>query len=150
MDIHHSNGTQDIFFENEKIQLSSIHQWPFYPGTGSEKEKGKFNNILNIPMEAGTNSDQYLNAYDRVLKKLKAFNPDFVLMSFGVDGHELDPIGQFKLKSKDYYTITKRTLEIVKECCDGKFVSILEGGYSNLALQESTDEHTKALLEYSK
>ena len=70
-------------------------------------------------------------------------------MSFGIDGHQDDPIGQMKLKSKDYYTITKRTLEIAKQCCNGKFVSLLEGGYLEISNQESSDEHVNALLEFN-
>jgi len=76
IDAHHGNGTQDIFFENEKVLYISTHQYPFYPGSGSDKEKGKHNNVLNIPLPAGTNSEEYLNAYEHVLKKLKEFKPE--------------------------------------------------------------------------
>jgi len=148
-DVHHGNGTQDIFFNNENVLYISTHQYPFYPGSGTEKEKGKFNNILNIPLAAGTNSEEYLNAYEFVLKKLKNFKPDFILISAGFDAHKDDPLAQLQLKSKDYYTITKRTLSIAKECCDGKIVSILEGGYDLNALKESTEEHVGALLEFN-
>jgi acetoin utilization deacetylase AcuC-like enzyme len=148
-DVHHGNGTQDIFFNNENVLYISTHQYPFYPGSGTEKEKGKFNNILNIPLAAGTNSEEYLNAYEFVLKKLKSFRPDFILISAGFDAHKDDPLAQLQLKSKDYYTITKRTLSIAKECCDGKIVSILEGGYDLNALKESTEEHVGALLEFN-
>ena len=147
-DVHHGNGTQDIFFNNENVLYISTHQYPFYPGSGTEKEKGKFNNILNIPLSAGTNSEEYLNAYEFVLKKLKNFRPDFILISAGFDAHKDDPLAQLQLKSKDYYTITKRTLSIAKKCCDGKIVSILEGGYDLNALKESTEEHVGALLEF--
>ena len=147
-DVHHGNGTQDIFFNNENVLYISTHQYPFYPGSGTEKEKGKFNNILNIPLAAGTNSEEYLNAYEFVLKKLKNFKPDFILISAGFDAHKDDPLAQLQLKSKDYYTITKRTLSIAKECCDGKIVSILEGGYDLNALKESTEAHVGALLEF--
>ena len=147
-DVHHGNGTQDIFFNNENVLYISTHQYPFYPGSGTEKEKGKFNNILNIPLAAGTNSEEYLNAYEFVLKKLKNFSPDFILISAGFDAHKDDPLAQLQLKSKDYYTITKRTLSIAKECCDGKIVSILEGGYDLNALKESTEAHVGALLEF--
>ena len=147
--MHHGNGTQDIFLNKENVLNISTHQYPFYPGSGTEKEKGKFNNILNIPLAAGTNSEEYLNAYEFVLKKLKNFRPDFILISAGFDAHKDDPLAQLQLKSKDYYTITKRTLSIAKECCDGKIVSILEGGYDLNALKESTEEHVGALLEFN-
>ena len=148
-DVHHGNGTQDIFYDNEKVLYISTHQYPYYPGTGTEKEKGKYNNIFNIPLAAGTNSKEYLNAYEFVLKKLKNFRPDFILISAGFDAHKDDPLAQLQLKSKDYYTITKRTLSIAKECCDGKIVSILEGGYDLNALKESTEEHVGAILEFN-
>ena len=148
-DVHHGNGTQDIFFNNENVLYLSTHQYPFYPGSGTESEKGKFNNIFNIPLPAGTNSEEYLNAYEFVLKKLKNFKPDFVLISAGFDAHKDDPLAQLQLKSEDYYKITKRTMNIAKECCNGKIVSILEGGYNLNALKESTEQHVNALLEYN-
>ena len=148
-DVHHGNGTQDIFFNKENVLYISTHQYPFYPGSGTEKEKGKFNNILNIPLAAGTNSEEYLNAYEFVLKKLKNFRPDFILTSAGFDAHKDDPLAQLQLKSDDYHIITKRTLSVAKECCDGKIVSILEGGYDLNALKESTEAHVGALLEFN-
>ena len=148
-DVHHGNGTQDIFFNNENVLYISTHQYPFYPGSGTEKEKGKFDNILNIPLAAGTNSKEYLNAYEFVLKKLKNFRPDFILISAGFDAHKDDPLAQLQLKSDDYHIITKRTLSVAKECCDGKIVSILEGGYDLNALKESTEAHVGALLEFN-
>jgi len=148
-DVHHGNGTQDIFYNNEKVLYISTHQYPYYPGSGSEKEKGKFNNIFNIPLPAGTNSEEYLNAYGFVLKKLKEFKPEFILFSAGFDAHKDDPLAQLQLSSKDFYELTKRTLELSKTFCNGKVVSILEGGYDLLALQESSEMHVNALLEFN-
>ncbi len=149
-DVHHGNGTQDIFFDDKKVLYISTHQYPYYPGTGGENEKGKYNNIFNIPLPAGTNSEEYLDVYEHVLKKLNEFKPDFILFSAGFDAHKNDPLAQLKLNSKDYYEITKRTLEYSKKFCDGKVVSILEGGYDLNALADSANEHVKALLEYNK
>jgi len=146
-DVHHGNGTQDIFYDNEKVLYISTHQYPFYPGTGGDNEKGKYNNIFNVPLPAGTTSEEYLNAYEFVLKKLKEFKPEFILFSAGFDAHENDPLAQFQLKSKDFYELTKRTLSLAKSCCNGKVVSILEGGYDLNALKESVDYHVKSLLE---
>ena len=146
-DVHHGNGTQDIFYENKKVLYISMHQYPFYPGTGTNNEKGKYNNILNIPLPAGTNSEEYMNAYEHVLKKLKEFKPEFLLFSAGFDAHQDDPLAQFKLKSKDFYEITKRTLKVTNESCNNKIVSILEGGYDLNALKESTEMHLNALIE---
>ncbi len=148
-DVHHGNGTQDIFFNNEKVLYISTHQFPYYPGSGSEKEIGKFNNILNIPLEAGISATEYLNAYELVLKKLKEFKPEFLLFSAGFDAHIDDPLAQLKLNAEDYYTITKRTLEISKSFCKGNVVSVLEGGYDLKALQDSTQRHVDALLEFN-
>ena len=148
-DVHHGNGTQDIFYDNEKVLYISTHQYPYYPGTGAEKEKGKYNNIFNIPLPAGTTSEEYLNAYEFVLKKIKEFKPEFILLSAGFDAHKDDPLAQFQLTSKDFYNLTKRTLNLAKLYCEGKIVSILEGGYDLNALQESTEMHVNALLEFN-
>ena len=147
-DVHHGNGTQNIFYDNEKVLYISTHQFPYYPGSGTGQEKGKHNNILNIPLPAGTTSDEYLNAYEFVLKKIEEFKPEFILLSAGFDAHKDDPLAQFQLESKDFYEITKRTLELSKLYCNGKVVSTLEGGYDLKALQESTEMHVKALIEF--
>ena len=148
-DVHHGNGTQDIFYNDENVLFISTHQYPYYPGTGSEKEKGKFNNIFNIPLPAGTNSEEYLNAFEFALKKLKEFKPEFILISAGFDSDYRDPLAQLNLKTEDFYLITKRILEVSKKFCKGKVVSILEGGYDLQALQEDTKRHVDALLEFS-
>ena len=146
-DVHHGNGTQDIFYENEKVLYISTHQYPYYPGTGNEKEKGKYANILNIPLPAGTNTDQYFNAYEHVLKKLDEFKPEFLLFSAGFDAHKNDPLAQFNLESKDFYEITRRTILSTNKYTNGKIVSILEGGYDLKALAESAEYHVNALIE---
>ena len=148
-DVHHGNGTQDIFYDNEKVLYVSTHQYPYYPGSGSNKENGKFNNVLNIPLEAGTTSEVYLNAYENVLTKIKQFKPEFLLFSAGFDAHIDDPLAQMKLCTEDFYKITKRTLEYSKSFCNGRVVSILEGGYDLKALQNSTQRHVDALLEFN-
>ena len=148
-DVHHGNGTQDIFYNNEKVLYISTHQYPYYPGSGSEKEKGKFNNIFNIPLEAGTTAEEYLNAYEHVLNKLKEFKPEFLLFSAGFDAHIDDPLAQLRLNSEDFYQLTKRTLEFSKSFCHGNVVSILEGGYDLQALQDSTKRHVDALIEFN-
>ncbi len=148
-DVHHGNGTQNIFYDNEKVLFISTHQYPYYPGSGSEKEKGDFNNVLNIPLEAGTSAEKYLNAYENVLNKVREFKPEFLLFSAGFDAHIDDPLAQLQLSSEDFYKITKRTLEISKSFCNGNVVSILEGGYDLKALQESTKRHVDALIEFN-
>ena len=148
-DVHHGNGTQDIFYNDKNVLYISTHQYPYYPGSGSEKENGKYNNVLNIPLEAGTTGNEYLNAYEKVLDKLKEFKPEFLLFSAGFDAHIDDPLAQLRLSSEDFYKITKRTLEVSKPFCNGNVVSILEGGYDPRALQESTQRHVDALIEFN-
>ena len=143
------NGTQNIFYDNQKVLYISTHQYPYYPGSGSNSERGKYNNILNIPLPAGTNSREYLDAYEHVLRKIKEFKPEFLLFSAGFDAHKDDPLAQLQLNSKDYYEITKRTLNCIKNSCKGKVVSILEGGYDLNALKESSEHHINALIEFN-
>ena len=147
-DVHHGNGTQNIFYDNKKVLYLSTHQYPFYPGTGASHEKGKYNNIFNVPLPSGTNSSEYFDAYNHLLKKIEEFKPKFVLFSAGFDAHTNDPLANFNLKSKDFYEITKRTLKTVNKFCNGNVVSILEGGYDLEALAESANEHINALLKY--
>ena len=146
-DVHHGNGTQDIFYNNEKVLYISSHQYPYYPGSGSKNEKGINNNVLNIPLVAGTQTHEFLNAYDVIFKKLKEFKPQFILLSAGFDAHKDDPLAQINLESKDYYTLTKRIMILAKELCGEKIVSILEGGYDLNALKESVNYHIKSLIE---
>ena len=147
-DVHHGNGTQNIFYSNKKVLYISTHQYPHFPGTGAINEKGSHNNIFNIPLPAGTNSEEYFDAYEHVLKKLNEFKPEFIFFSAGFDAHKDDPLSNINLKSQDYFEITKRTLVASKDYCKGNIVSILEGGYDLNALAESTEEHLKALIEF--
>jgi acetoin utilization deacetylase AcuC-like enzyme len=146
-DVHHGNGTQEIFYNNPNVLYVSTHQYPFYPGTGHQDEKGLFNNILNIPLDVNTNNEVFFNSFDKVISKLKNFKPEFILLSSGFDAHTNDPLAQINLSSKDFYEITKRILMVANEICDGKVVSILEGGYNLNALKESAYFHVKGLIE---
>jgi len=146
-DVHHGNGTQDIFFDNEKVLYISSHQHPYYPGSGAANEKGIKDNILNVPLASGTQSHEFLNAYENIFKKLKEFKPNFILLSAGFDAHKDDPLAQINLESRDFYTLTKRIMVLAKDLCDERIVSILEGGYDLNALKESVDYHVKSLME---
>ena len=148
-DVHWGNGNYDVMRSNKNALYISTHQYPFYPGGGTEKDKGDFNNSLNIPLPAGTNSEQYFNAFEKVLDRLVKYKPDFLLFSAGFDAHKDDPLAQFQLKSKDFYEITKRTLLATNKFTEGKVVSILEGGYDLNALAESANEHVNALIEFN-
>ena len=146
-DVHWGNGNYNVLYDNKKSLYISTHQYPFYPGGGTEYDKGKYNNSLNIPLPAGTNSEQYLNAYDRVIDRLIDYKPDFLIFSAGFDAHKNDPLAQFELSSEDFYEITKRTLKATNRFTNGKVVSVLEGGYDLNALAESALNHVKALSE---
>ena len=146
-DVHHGNGTQEIFYDNKQVLYISSHQYPFYPGTGSPKERGHHNNILNIPLDAGTSGDVFFNAYEIIFKKIKEFKPEFILLSSGFDAHQSDPLAQINLQSQDFAKLTDRMILIAKEICDNKIVSVLEGGYDLDALQESTSLHVRSLLK---
>ena len=146
-DVHHGNGTQDIFYNEKKVLYISSHQFPFYPGTGSEDETGKYDNILNIPLKAETSSKEFFDSYKKVYDKLNEFKPEFILLSAGFDAHKNDPLANINLESKDYYTLTKEIIKIAKQICENKIVSILEGGYNLAAIQESAKYHVEALLE---
>ncbi len=114
-DVHHGNGTQDIFYNEKKVLYISSHQFPFYPGTGSKDEIGKFNNILNIPLKAGTVSEEFFNSYKKVYDKLNEFRPQFILLSAGFDAHKNDPLANVNLESRDYYIVTKEIMKIAKK-----------------------------------
>ena len=146
-DVHHGNGTQDIFYNEKKVLYISSHQFPFYPGTGSEDETGKYDNILNIPLKAEASSKEFFDSYKKVYDKLNEFKPEFILLSAGFDAHKNDPLANINLESKDYYTLTKEIIKIAKQICENKIVSILEGGYNLAAIQESAKYHVEALLE---
>jgi len=146
-DVHHGNGTQNIFYNNEKVLYISSHQYPYYPGSGAANEKGIKDNVLNVPLITGTQTHEFLNAYDSIFNKLKEFKPEFILLSAGFDAHKDDPLAQINLESKDYYTLTKRIMALAKKICGEKIVSILEGGYDLNALKESVNYHIKSLME---
>lgn len=150
-DLHHGNGTQQIFYEDPSILYISLHLYPYYPGTGAEDEIGEgkgrgFN--LNIPMQAGSTDKDYLKAFDNViLPKLKIFEPEFILISAGFDGHKDDPLSGICLTEIGFYEMTKRVKGIAKEFCNGRILSVLEGGYNLLSLAASVEAHLRGLME---
>ena len=145
-DVHHGNGTQEIFYNNKQVLYISSHQYPFYPGTGSAMERGGHNNILNIPLNAGTSGKVFLNAYETVFKKIEQFKPEFILLSSGFDAHINDPLAQINLQSQDFAELTRRIIIVAKKICENKIVSVLEGGYNLNALSESVFLHVNSLL----
>jgi acetoin utilization deacetylase AcuC-like enzyme len=146
-DVHHGNGTQDIFWTDEHVLFCSTHQAPFYPGTGGRSETGVFNTIVNAPLFAGSSGDAFQEAFaDVVLPRVNAFAPDLILISAGFDAHERDPLGGLCLKEQDFSEVTKRLMDIADRRCSGRVVSVLEGGYDLDALGRSVSAHVLALM----
>ena len=145
-DVHHGNGTQHMFENDEDLFYASSHQAPFYPGTGAKSETGA-GNIVNAPLAAGAGSVEFRAAYENdILPALRAFDPDILFVSAGFDGHADDPLAQLRLTEDDYRWITRELLAIAKERCGGRVVSALEGGYDLGALARSTEAHVLELM----
>ncbi|NQU60842.1 MAG: histone deacetylase family protein [Rhodospirillales bacterium] len=146
-DVHHGNGTQHTFEHEPGLFYGSSHQWPAYPGTGAESEIGEYDNICNLQLAPGDGSAAFRKGYqEKILPALRKFNPDLLLISAGFDAHEQDPLAQICLQTEDYAWVTAELMAVAEECCDGKVVSLLEGGYNLVALQESVQAHVRTLM----
>jgi acetoin utilization deacetylase AcuC-like enzyme len=146
-DVHHGNGTQEIFWADKSVLFCSTHQAPFYPGTGGRNETGAFNTIVNAPLFAGASGDAFREVFaDIILPRVNDFAPDIILISAGFDGHERDPLGGLLLSEQDFSEVTKRLLDIADRRCRGRVVSTLEGGYDLDALASCAAAHVEALM----
>ena len=144
-DVHHGNGTQEIFYKDNSVVYGSIHEYPLFPGTGLQKEIGN-GNIFNAPILAGTNGKDFLKILEnRILDNIDKFKPEIILISAGFDAHKRDPLAHINLESKDFYNITKKIVEIANLHSHGRVISFLEGGYDLKALTESIKEHLYGL-----
>ena len=144
-DVHHGNGTQEIFYNDNSVAYASIHEHPLFPGTGSENETG-VGNIFNAPIKPGTKGTEFLNIFEKkILKPLDEFQPEVILISAGFDAHTRDPLANINLESIDYFKITKKIVELANIHSNGRVISFFEGGYDLQALSESIKEHIKAL-----
>jgi len=144
-DVHHGNGTQEIFYEDDTVLYGSIHQHPLFPGTGLETETG-VGNIFNAPIEAGTSSEAFLKIFkEKILVNVDHFKPEVIIISAGFDAHKRDPLATINLNSEDYFTMTQDIIEIANRHSKGRVISFLEGGYDLLALSESIKSHFKGL-----
>jgi acetoin utilization deacetylase AcuC-like enzyme len=145
-DVHHGNGTQDIFWREPRVLYASSHQIPLYPGTGAAAERG-CGNIFNAPLPPGAGSDAFRAAWeDKLLPALDCFRPQLLLISAGFDADARDPLAQLQLTAGDYAWITERMVELANRHAHGRIVSALEGGYDLDALAECTATHVAALL----
>ena len=144
-DVHHGNGTQQIFYNDETVAYASSHEFPLFPGTGSEEETG-VGNIFNAPLKTGMKGKEFLKVFDqKILKPIDKFKPEIILISAGFDAHFRDPLANINLESEDFYEITKRIVDLGNIHSKGRIISFLEGGYDLLALSESIKHHLIAL-----
>jgi acetoin utilization deacetylase AcuC-like enzyme len=149
-DAHHGNGTQNAFYTDPSVYYFSVHQFPHYPGTGNEEEIGEKEGAgftLNMPMAAGSGDLEYREAFENIFyPAAQQFSPDFILISAGFDGHKDDPLSNLNLTCKGYEKLTQIVLNLAEECCQGRLVSILEGGYNVKAFPESVEAHLSELM----
>jgi acetoin utilization deacetylase AcuC-like enzyme len=146
-DVHHGNGSQDIFWADKSVMYCSTHEMPLYPGTGSTSERGDFDTIVNAPLRAGDGGNEFRIAFERtILPRLREFKPDLVVISAGFDAHTRDPLANLNLVEADYTWVTQQLMEIADQCAGGRVVSMLEGGYDLQGLARSVDAHVTALM----
>ncbi|TLP45444.1 MULTISPECIES: histone deacetylase family protein [Cohaesibacter] len=148
-DLHHGNGTQDIFWDDPSLMYCSTHQMPLYPGTGEWNETGKDDegNIVNAPLAAGNGSDHIREAFEtRILPSLYNFSPDLVIISAGFDAHIRDPLGDLTCTEADFSWMTGKLMDVADKCCNNRIVSLLEGGYDLTALARSVAVHVDRLM----
>jgi acetoin utilization deacetylase AcuC-like enzyme len=146
-DVHHGNGSQDIFWSDKSVMYCSTHEMPLYPGTGAASERGDFNTIVNAPLSAGDGGDAFREAFEiAILPRLREFRPDIMIISAGFDAHTRDPLANLNLVEADFSWATKKLMEIADISAKGRVVSLLEGGYDLQGLSRSVAAHVTALM----
>jgi acetoin utilization deacetylase AcuC-like enzyme len=146
-DVHHGNGSQDIFWSDASVMYCSTHQMPLYPGTGDASERGEHDTIVNAPLRPGDGGARFRSAFDAViLPRLKDFRPDLIVISAGFDAHQRDPLANLNLLEADFGWATRKLMEVADATAGGRVVSVLEGGYDLEALANSVSEHVTALM----
>jgi len=147
-DVHHGNGTQDIFWSDPSVLYASTHQMPLYPGTGAVSERGEHGTVVNAPLRAGDGGDLFREALETViLPRVEAFGPDLIVISAGFDAHWRDPLANLQLTEADFAWATKKLMDIAERRCGGRIVSLLEGGYDLEGLARSAAAHVKTLMQ---
>ena len=146
-DVHHGNGTQEIFWSDKSVLYASTHQFPLYPGTGASEERGAYDTIVNAPLPENAGSRMFREAMsEKILPRVEAFAPDLVVISAGFDAHRFDPIGALHLEVADFSWITNELMEIADRRAKGAVVSVLEGGYDLIALSRCASAHVQTLM----
>ncbi len=147
-DVHHGNGTQEIFWADKSVLYASTHQMPLYPGTGAKTERGAYENIVNAPLRPGDGGPAFRDALmSVVLNRIEVFHPDLILISAGFDAHRRDPLANINLVEDDFAWATHMLMEIARRKCEGRIVSLLEGGYDLQGLAASVSVHVQKLME---
>ena len=146
-DVHHGNGSQDIFWSDASVMYCSTHEMPLYPGTGARDERGDHDNIVNAPLRSGDGGDKFREAFEStILPRLRAFRPDILIISAGFDAHTRDPLANLNLLEADYTWVTQKLMDVANDSAQGRVVSILEGGYDLQGLARSAAAHVTALM----
>ncbi len=146
-DVHHGNGSQEIFWSDPSVMYCSTHEMPLYPGTGAASERGEHDNIVNAPLRAGNGGKEFRAAFESaILPRLKDFRPDLVVISAGFDAHMRDPLANLQLVEEDFGWVTGKVIEIAEASAQGRIVSMLEGGYDLEGLANSAAAHVTALM----
>ena len=147
-DVHHGNGTQHIFSADPGLFYASSHQFPCFPGTGAVTERGDSGNILNVPLAPGATGSDFRDAWEHIIiPALAAFAPELLIVSAGFDAHKADPLAQLRLETGDFRWVTEQLLAVARRCCEGRLVSVLEGGYDLQALAACSAAHVRALMQ---
>jgi len=146
-DVHHGNGSQDIFWADKTVMYCSTHQMPLFPGTGAVGESGEHNTIVNAPLRPGDGGEAFRAAFEsRVLPRLAEFRPELIIISAGFDAHMRDPLANLNLVEDDFAWATRKIMDIADRCAGGRVVSLLEGGYDLQGLANSVAAHVTALM----
>jgi acetoin utilization deacetylase AcuC-like enzyme len=146
-DVHHGNGTQEIFWSDPTVMYCSTHQMPLFPGTGAAGERGEHDTIVNAPLASEDGGPQFRAAFEnRILPHLQKFSPELIIISAGFDAHYRDPLASLNLRGEDFGWVTRKLMDLADRCAQGRIVSVLEGGYDLQGLKESVAAHVTALM----
>jgi acetoin utilization deacetylase AcuC-like enzyme len=146
-DVHHGNGSQEIFWSDASVMYCSTHQMPLYPGTGAVGERGKYNTVVNAPLRAGDGGKEFRTAFEQsILPRLRDFHPDLIVISAGFDAHVRDPLANLNLVEADFGWVTRQIMAVADQSAQGRVVSVLEGGYDLEGLAQSAAAHVTALM----
>jgi acetoin utilization deacetylase AcuC-like enzyme len=146
-DVHHGNGTQAMVEDEPDLFFASTHEWPFYPGTGARDECGNHDNVVNVPLAAFAGSAEFRRGMkDFILPAVESFAPDLLMISAGFDAHRRDPLAHINLEAEDFAWATRELMAVARRHCNGRIVSVLEGGYSMDGLAESLAAHVRELM----